>query len=74
MIIPTAKTISPDSSPINKNGKIVIANAAANRYLSFIICMNGEFEPTAAEFPRLAIRTIENFAKISLRRIILNNS
>ena len=31
--------------------------------------INGELEPTAAEFPRLAINTIENFAKISLSKI-----
>ena len=36
--------------------------------------MKDEFEPTDAEFPKLAIKTIENFAKISLIKIALNKS
>jgi len=49
-------------------------NAAASFFLSFIIFTKGEFEPSEAEFPKLAISTMENFAKISLIRIALNKS
>ncbi len=42
--------------------------------MSFIIFIKGEFEPNDAEFPKLAIKTIENFAKISLIKIALNKS
>ena len=48
--------------------------AIASFFLSCIICKNGEFEPTAADLPKLACRTIENFAKISLRRIAWNST
>ena len=48
--------------------------ATNNRFLSFIESMNGEFEPIDAEFPNPAIKTIENFAIISLSNMILNSS
>ena len=60
--------------PITTSGIIVIILATASFLLSFIICMNGELDPTAAELPMLAISTIENFAKISLSKIAWNNS
>jgi hypothetical protein len=72
--IPLANTKNPDGSPIIANGIKVIIAAIASFLLSFIICTNGEFEPTVAEFPRLAINTIENLDRISLRRIILKSS
>jgi len=49
-------------------------NAAASFFLSFIVFTKGEFEPSEAEFPILAINTIENLAKISLIKIALNKS
>jgi len=48
--------------------------ATASLFLSFIICVKGELEPTAADCPMLAIKTIENLAKISLSNIAWNNA
>ena len=70
----TPSITSPVVSPSKTTGIIIIANASINFLLSFIICTKDEFDPTEAEFPKLAIKTIENFAKISLIKIALNKS
>jgi hypothetical protein len=72
--IDAPKSIKPTVPPITTSGIIVITLATTSLLLSFIICKNGELEPTAAELPILAIRTIENLAKISLSKIAWNNS
>ena len=67
--IDAPKSIKPVVPPITTSGIIVITPATANLLLSFMICMNGELEPVTADFPILAINTIENLARISLSKI-----
>ena len=74
MVTATPSITNPVVSPITITGINIMMNAAASFFLSFIIFTKGEFEPSEAEFPKLAINTMENFAKISLIRIALNKS
>ena len=72
-VVPIAKIIKPVVPPRIIRGISVIIVVTASFFRFFIISTNGEFEPREADFPILAIKTIENFATISLRKIAKNN-